>query len=281
MTTSRIAPGNGKTDLNQLEKDLQDAVTLNSAAAAGKAGDKEGSASQSSSEVPEKFKGKSFDDVIGMYTELHSQYGRMANDLGTQRKLTDRLLDLKRTDDLARNSGSQLPVIKSDELLDHPAQTIDKIVESRLADERKILNDRLGQLEAGLAQERFVSKHPDYQKVAESAGFVAWVKDSPYRSRIAAAAANGDFGAADEIISEYKSTQVRSAAQGGGSADDNLEKARKAALEGGNSGDGKASSGKVYRRADLIRLKIERPRMYSDPQFQEEIMKAYAEGRVK
>jgi hypothetical protein len=59
------------------------------------------------------------------------------------------------------------------------------------------------------------------------------------------------------------------------------EGARKASLEGGSGNDAAAPTGKVYRRADLIRLKMEKPQVYEDPGFQAEILLAYAQGRVK
>jgi hypothetical protein len=278
--TTNSTPGNQPGDLNQLQKDLQEAVTLTGVSQ--QAGSSKTSATNSDvSSLPEKFKGKSLEDIVGMYESLHSQYGRMANDLGTQRKLTDRLLDLKRNEDLQSNSAAALPTIKSDDLLDSPAAAIDKVVSARLDQERQRLDSRLGQLEANMAQERFVSKHPDYQQVADSADFSTWVRASQFRQRVAAQAAQGDYLAADEIISEYKASR-RSASSGDASqSGDNLDAARKASLEGGSTPEGKATTGKVYRRADLIRLKVEKPRVYSDPQFQAEIMKAYAEGRVR
>jgi hypothetical protein len=278
--TTNSTPGNQPGDLNQLQKDLQEAVSLTGASQqAGSQNQQQPDSGNSG--VPDKFKGKSLEDVVGMYQDLHSQYGRMANDLGTQRKLTDRLLDLKRNEDLQNNSGPALPTIKSDDLLDSPAAAIDKVVSARLDQERQRLDSRLGQLEANMAQERFVTKHPDYQSVASSADFISWVGNSQFRQRVAAQASQGDFLAADEIISEYKATRQRSNAADTTQSGDNLEAARKAALEGGSTPEGKAGTGKVYRRADLIRLKVEKPRVYSDPQFQAEIMKAYAEGRVR
>jgi hypothetical protein len=44
------------------------------------------------------------------------------------------------------------------------------------------------------------------------------------------------------------------------------------------AGTGETSK-KVYRRADLIRLRLENPDRYDA--LQDEIMKAYSEGRVK
>ena len=47
------------------------------------------------------------------------------------------------------------------------------------------------------------------------------------------------------------------------------------------TGNQQTAAGKVYRRADLIALKQQRPEVYADPVFQQEILQAYADGRVK
>jgi hypothetical protein len=47
-------------------------------------------------------------------------------------------------------------------------------------------------------------------------------------------------------------------------------------MESGSTG---SSSRKVYKRSDLIRLRIEKPEYYLENEA--EYMKAYAEGRVK
>jgi len=58
---------------------------------------------------------------------------------------------------------------------------------------------------------------------------------------------------------------------------------RQAALKAGKTesraSTGSKGSGKTYRRADLIRLKIQDPAKYES--MESEIFKAYSEGRVK
>lgn len=264
------APATTPGDLNQLEASLREAVT--------QPAEKKPDAEQPKTDAPaDKFAGKSREDVVEMYRNLQSEYGRMANDLGTQRKLTDRLLDLKRTDDLAKTPPKPAVQVRSDELLENPTQAIEKVLESRLTESTQQISGRLSELEAQLARERFVAKHPDYMEYPNNPEFIEWIGQSPLRQRFAAAAAQGDPSAADDLLSEYKlvrSSQAKSTAQ------KPIDAARQVSLEGGSS-PASSSSGKVYRRADLIRLKIEKPHVYADESFQQEIMRAYAEGRVK
>jgi len=126
--------------------------------------------------------------------------------------------------------------------------------------------------------ERFAAKHSDYQDVLKEDEFQSWVSSSPVRQRLFAQAnSQYDFEAADEIFSQYKERKqlIAGAKQ---QVDDNRQAALKASNvpTGNNSAE---TSKKVFRRTDLIRLKMTDPNRYDA--LSEEIQKAYAEGRVK
>ena len=278
--TDVVDPSNDPGDIEGLQKDLQEAVTMDAPVseekdhtpADNRVGDEHGTG------LPPKYEGKTIQDVIDMHKNLESAYGRMANDLGTQRKLTDRLLDLKRTDDLSQNSPEPLPEVSSTDLLDNPTQALDTYLGAR---EQRVAADteaRLSGIESTLAQDKFNSKHPNYEVTANSPEFAAWVNLSPLRVRVAQQAIDGDFNAADELLDEYSLATTQVATK-----DKPLEEARQAGLTSSQaSPESAAQSGKkTYRRADLIRFKLEHPEQYADSGYQKEILAAYAEGRVK
>jgi hypothetical protein len=280
-------------DITSITKELSEAVAQR--AAASQAAAEEPPVSQQpapdgADNLPGKLKGKSATEIAAMYQNLESLYGRMANDLGTQRKLTDRLLDLKRSEDLSRNNPEP-PTVDRAKLLEDPTAALTQFLEQREATRESESAARLGKLESSLAEREFVAKHPDYDAIANDPGFTAWVQSSTYRVRAAASAYNGDWTAADDLLSEYKErksvivpdskpneqdTQAAAAAAG-------VEAARKAALEtsGGSAKPAEGKTGKVFRRADLLALKLRDPETYYDEGFQAEIMSAYAQGRVK
>lgn len=269
-------PGN----LNELEKSLKEAVTASEAKPTPKQEDKPAGSENDDPLKGSKFEGKDIADILDSYKNLESAYGRMANDLGTQRKLTDRLLDLKRDEDLSRNApGTSEITLDSAELLDNPTQALDRYIAARDARTQQQQEERFKSLESQLVQDRFLQKHPDFQTVAQDADFLAWAQASPVRSRVAQAAAGGDWTAADDLLTEYK--EGKKATAPAAKPNEELEAARKAGFESSAPGGGSNSSGKVYRRADLIDLKINKPHVYQDPSFQAEILKAYSEGRVK
>jgi excinuclease UvrABC nuclease subunit len=100
----------------------------------------------------------------------------------------------------------------------------------------------------------------------------------------AKADAEYDFEAADELLSTYKEIKQikqQQQVQQATNADLVESKAQSQAMKAASvdvGGSGEVSR-KVYRRADLIKLRMTDPDRYM--QMSDEIMQAYAEGRVK
>ena len=234
--------------------------------------------------LPEKYKGKSVEEIVEMHRNLESLYGRMANDLGKQRQITDQLLDLKREEDLAKNQPTTVPEIDSADLLDNPTQVLDEYISAKTGETERQYLDRISALEASLAQQNFMSKHSDVNDITATEDFNTYLSRSPLRMELAQRAAQGDYVAADQLMTDYKDyASIARQADPDTSTTSDLDAARAASLEGGQNANSvqKQTTGKTYRRVDLIDLKMRKPEVYGDPAFQAEIVKAYQEGRVK
>ena len=228
-------------------------------------------------EVPDKLKGKSMEEVYDMYLHAEKDRSRIANELGEQRKLTDKALSLSQPETAQEEMEEALSLDPTDLLAD-PVQTLDKYFESREARIRSQYDSRIQQLESTIGQQSLAAKHPDAEQLTNDPEFLAWVASEPVRQQLAnQAVSNTDYGALDYLLSEYKGHQVvpEPAPQV-----DRKAAARAASFEGSSSGES-ASSGEIYSRNALIQMKIDNPEGYADPAFQAEIIKAYAEGRVK
>ena len=280
-------------DLSALKKDLAAAATQQNQ------DDPAGSEKDLTDDVPEKYRGKSIADVIEMHQNAESELGRRGNELGQYKSLTDQLLSLKRTDDLRKGGAEEdeieeftIPEVSSTELLDNPAGVIGGIVSDALTHDRQKRQKDADKKAAEDLSADFATKHPDAAEIANSKEFIEWVQNSPSRALSGFNAAQGDLTAGDALLTEWKELQATETANDNVSddkdessstdTDPNIEAARKAATEstGANNSNDKPT-GKTYRRLDLIRLKLEDPEAYADPGFQNEIIKAYAEGRVK
>ena len=220
-----------------------------------------------------------------MHQNAESELGRRGNELGQYKTLTDRLLELKRSDDLLKGGADPseieepLPEISSNDLLDDPTGAVGKVVNAALSKAEQKRVEEQARQEVAQVQAAFEAKHPDAEALANDPKFVDWVKSSQSRLMLAQSAAAGNLQAGDVLLDEFKSSNVEEEAP---KADQNLQKAKAAAtVSAGTSQGADAPKGKTYRRIDLIRLKLEDPDAYGDPAFQQEIMRAYAEGRVK
>lgn len=224
--------------------------------------------------IPDKYRGKSVEDIVRMHQEAEKLIGKQAQEVGEVRRLADELLKQQ----LAQKTQAQPKEEPETELdfFEDPKLAVQKAVANHpdvLAAKHAATQMRQIQTQAMLAK-----KHPDFAEVVRDGDFVEWVKASPLRLNLFAMAdSQYDFTAADELISTFK--QIRGVKQT--QVTDNAKQTRDAQMKTAmvnTAGTGETSK-KVYRRADLIRLRLENPDRYDA--LQDEIMKAYAEGRVK
>jgi hypothetical protein len=239
--------------------------------------------------LPAKLRGKSLVELAEMYQNLESEHGRMGNELGNMRQLADRLLEVKRAEDLGRTAPTAKQPAKVEvsaaELLEKPTEALDRYTSSRESALESRVESRLMRIEQSVMANQFGARHPDAERVAKSPEFADWVNQSPVRQRAAQAARSGDFGSADALLSEFKDqgSKVKQPTQEADKG--NLEAARKASLETGASkaggGSERQTQGKQFSRPAIMKLRLTDPEKYYSDEYQNEIMAAYNEGRVK
>ncbi len=233
-------------------------------------------------ELPEKYKGKSAIEIAKMHQEAEKLIGRQANEVHEVRSLADQLLKQQLE---ANKKVQQQPIEESleEDFFADPKQAVARTVEKHPA----VIEARQAALEMKKMKtaQQLASKHPDFGTIAADAGFQDWVKASAIRLNLFAKAdADYDFEAADELLSTYKEIKqikaqqvVQQTAQSNQiEAEAQKTAMRAATVDVGGTGE---ISRKVYRRADLIKLKMTDPDRYE--QMSDEIMAAYASGRVK
>ena len=223
-------------------------------------------------ELPEKYRDKSLDDIVRMHQEAEKLIGKQAQEVGEVRKLADELIK--------QNLGSRQQQTRQEEpevdFFENPQKAVQRTVDNHpdiLAARQVTLEMKRSQIQQRLAQE-----HPDFGDIAKDQDFANWVKSSPVRIKIFEQADSGyDFDSANELLSTYKQLRGVKNKQ----VSDAGEASRKQTLKavGVDTGGSGESSKKVYRRADLIRLKMQDPNRYEA--LSDEIMTAYQEGRVR
>ena len=227
---------------------------------------------QPSFEVPEKYKGKTAEDIIRMHQEAEKLIGKQAQEVGEVRKLADELLKQSLASK-TQHVEQQEPEI---DFFEDPKKAIQKELSAH--------PDVIAAREAALTfkkmqiQQKLNSDHPDFTQVVQDPEFVNWVKSSPVRMGLYAKAdAEYDYDSANELLSTFKQIKSVKAQETKAAGEVARQSALKsAAVDVGGTGE---SSKKVYRRADLIRLRMTDPQRYEA--LSDDIMRAYREGRVK
>lgn len=234
-----------------------------------------------------RFSGKTPEELVEMYTNLESHSGRLASQLGESRNALNQLILGKRENDLRQNGGGdttrQPTEIKPTDLLANPTEAFERYLASRGNPEATALQRRLDQLEAKLGETVFTTRNPTAEAVTADPAFAAWVKQTPLRMTLAGNAAKGDYQAADMLLQEYRTAQETKSNTVTNAQTRAQELARTGALESGTASNegGTATAGRIIKRADLIALRTNNPEKYESQAYQNEIIKAYVEGRVR
>jgi len=225
-------------------------------------------------ELPKKFQGKSTEEIVNSYSNLEKELGRKGQEIGELRKLTDEILKQQ----LTQNGTNEPDYAEEEDFFDDPNKAVSKAIENH-PKFRQFEEQQQAQAAAATTQQ-LQAAHPDYLEIVQDAKFQEWVQESPVRTKMYVSAHNYDLDSANELLGNWKDRQMISKTQEVNTA---KEANRSAALKAGKGVSRTSSEStagkKIYRRADLIRLKQTDPNRYEV--LQDEILAAYSEGRVK
>lgn len=225
-------------------------------------------------ELPEKYRGKSAADIAKMHQELEKLMGRQAQEVGELRKLTDEVLKSQLTKSRQEEETQEIDIFADPE----------KFVEKKVANHPDVLAARVAaeELKKQQALQTLAAQHPDFMDVVNSSEFTEWVLASNVRKKLfAESSANFDAETASELLSTFKELKGRKKSAETQQISDEMRQVNKQARQAASVDSGGAGevTKKIYRRADLIRLRMTDPARYEA--LGDEIMLAYQEGRVK
>jgi len=224
--------------------------------------------------LPEKYQGKSLEEVVQMHQEAEKLLGRQSSEVGELRKVVDDYISSQ-----TQQAPQQQYVEPEDDIdfFTNPQGAVNRAIENHPKIKEAQEYSMQYKQQASLATLR--AKHPDMQTILNDPKFAEWIKASKIRTQLFVAADQQyDADSADELFSLWKErkTVAQQTAQ--------VEKqARKQTLKAANTGNargtGEGSRKKTYRRSDIIKLMKTDPERYQA--LSNEILQAYAEGRVK
>lgn len=221
-------------------------------------------------ELPEEYKGKSIKEIVQLAESRKSIIGKQGNEIGEIRKLADELIKSSLTQK-PKEQETQQEV----DFFENPKEAMRLAVEANPVVKNAAQYAAIAQQE--LAKQRLQQLHPDYGQILKDDGFAEWIKASPIRTDLLRKADAFDVNAANELFSTFKELKAVRQAKVTEADDANRKQTLKAAaVDTGGAGE---TSRKVYRRADLMNLRIRNPAKYEA--MYDEIMQAYADGRVR
>jgi hypothetical protein len=224
--------------------------------------------------IPAEFKGLSVKDLVGMTLHARKEMGRQANEVGEIRKLADELIKSQ----LKPKEADVAP--KEVDFFENPQEAIRRAVESN--PKVQAAEAYAVQASRAMAKQQLHQMHPDMGDIVKDEAFRSWVSASPIRLNLMRQADQSyDLNAANELLSTFKEirqAKVQQQQRQVSEVDKTVrnQAMQSAAVDTGGSGE---TTRKVYRRADLIRLKMTDPNRYES--MNDEILQAYSEGRVK
>jgi len=229
--------------------------------------------------IPNKYQGKSVEDIVKMHQEAEKLIGKQAQEVGEVRRLADELL--KR--DLNQTQAVEPPQEEDPEVdyFSDPVKAVNKAVENHpaIAEARQ----QSQSMKQQQVTQRLNQEFPNFNQITQDPKFFEWVKASPVRTRLFTEAHSGfDYDSAVELISTWNMLNPSQPQET--SSPELVTESRKGTQESlkaasVDTGSPAPTSRKTYRRADLINLRLRDPQRYEA--MQDEILSAYAEGRVK
>lgn len=227
------------------------------------------------SQVPEKYNGKSLEDVVRMHQEAEKLLGRQSSEVGDLRNVVDSYINTQLND----QKPSQ--ATETDEDIDFysdPEKAMSRAIDNHPSVRAAEQSTRAYQQQTSMA--RLKEGHPDIQEIVTDPKFAEWIHASNIRKKMFVAAdQHFDVEAANELFSLWKdrSGAIKQTIQ---AEKDGRQKAVKDGSTGYTRGNpDSTTSKKIYRRADIIKLMKTDPERYLA--LSDDIQKAYAEKRVK
>ena len=223
-------------------------------------------------DIPDKYKGKSTADIVRMHQEAEKLLGKQSGEVGELRSVVDNYIQTQ----LDTNKAPEQPEEDIDFFSD-PDKAVERAIKNHPS--IKAAEAQTQQYKQATAQGQLQKRHPDMQEILQDGKFVDWIKGSKIRTQLFAQAdTQYDYEAADELFTNWKERQ-QAVGQAVTQEKASRKEAVKTASTGGAKGSGEAASRKVYRRSDIIKLMQNDPDRYLS--LSDEIMQAYAEGRVR
>jgi hypothetical protein len=227
--------------------------------------------------LPDKYKGKTVEDLAKMHQEAEKLIGKHAQEVGEHRKFFDDMMKRELLQKKAQQP-TQEDEDPNEKFFKKPTEAMDDYLSNhptiKQAQEQALI------MKAQTTQQQLPKQFPDYVQVIQTPEFKQWVDASPIRQKLYQEADGGyDITSATELISTWKaisgSKQSDQQTITTKSEETRSKSLKAASVDTGATG---VSSKKRYSRLALQDLLKTNPDKYYANS--DEILLAYEEGRI-
>lgn len=227
--------------------------------------------------VPEKYKGKSVEDIIAMHQNAERKIAEQGNELGNIRKLVMTPIPEKTTP-IARTP------VTVDSLVNDPDKAIlDAVLSSPVVERLEQTNKRLDKLDESVAYEKFSEKHSNWQQDIADQDFLSWVAKNPVRQHLAQLADKHNYNAANDLWNMWDEFKEARAPAKTDTRKEKLEAVRTVR----QGGEEPKTGGTIYSSQKLMDLRhkaysgLDRAAEERWKEIQPDLIQAYKEDRVR
>ena len=227
--------------------------------------------------LPDKYKGKTVEDLAKMHQEAEKLIGKHAQEVGEHRKFFDDMMKRELLQKKAQQP-TQEDEDPNEKFFKKPTEAMDDYLSNhptiKQAQEQALV------MKAQTAQQHLQQQFPDYVQVIQTPEFKQWVDASPIRQKLYQEADGSyDITSATELLSTWKaitgSKQSEQQTITTQSQETRSKSLKAASVDTGATG---VSSKKRYSRLALQDLLKTNPDKYYANS--DEILLAYEEGRI-
>lgn len=228
--------------------------------------------------LPEKYRGKTAQEIADMHMNSEKRLGQIQNELGEMRGLVTDLAQVQRPTN-PEPKVEELNV-SGDDLIQHPVETIRKVVQQDLAAIRADANK--GKLDSQVERETnaLLTEFGDIGAITSSEDFQKFASRTSSRQHDLNTAATGEgvaqVRAAKRLLEDYQ--DFKKELNPDSDKPSPVEQARNVANEGSGPSGSIAGKDLMY-ESEIVTLIQSDPAKYRSPSFQAGLMAAIKEGR--
>jgi hypothetical protein len=229
---------------------------------------------ETQSEIPDKYRGKSAEDLVRMHQEAEKLLGRQSSEVGELRQVVDSYIQTQLSN---QQAPQQQETVDEVDFFSDPEEAVKRAIDNhpKIREAESISK----QYQKTTALSQLQKDHPDMQNILTDDKFAEWIKGSKIRTQLYVQADKQyDYEAAHELFTLWKERK-QVVQQTANAEKQGRKQAVKNASTGAATGSSETKTRKIYRRADIIKLMRTDPERYQS--LSDEIMKAYQEGRVR